>query len=301
MTAWLRQVERKRVPDNNWHLFPVFISAVLNTIGATTDGTDARRHYARLKEFYRGHGWFSDGPGDIFDYYNAWSIHYQLYWLHEVDSTWDPDFVSGSRREFLASYKYLFGPEGFPIIGRSVCYRMAAPVALVFGQESDPDVVAPSVARRALDVTWSHFIQNGGVRSGTVTQGFCGPDPRILDNYSGPASCLWALRSLIAAFALPADSQFWAGAPGTLPVETANYNVIIPELRWTITGDQQTRTILIRKPGESAASGIPLADYGLVRQMASAVLWRPFRPNNQRAKYQFDTYRSSKPFCGCQP
>src|ERR1019366_7266751 len=199
VVAWLRQVEGERGFDNNWHLFPVFVGALLNRLGVASDREDALRHYARFKDFYRGGGWFSDGPGQIFDYYNAWSIHYQLFWLNQVDPTWDPSFISQTRREFLETYQFFFGPRGFPIIGRSVCYRMAAPVALVFGQEYDSDIVTPGEARRALDVTWSFFIQHGGVRSGTITQGLCGPDPRILDNYSGPASCLWGLRSLIVA------------------------------------------------------------------------------------------------------
>jgi hypothetical protein len=186
-------------------------------------------------------------------------------------------------------------------MGRSVCYRMAAPVALVFGQQSDPDVVTPGEARRALDATWSHFVQKGGVRSGTVTQGLCGPDPRVLDNYSGPASCLWALRSLVAAFALPANSSFWVTEPGRLPVENASYRVAIPELGWTVTGDQETGVIRIHKPGESAPAGVALEDYGLARRIASAVSGRPFRPANHDAKYMLDTYDSSRPFCGCGP
>lgn len=301
VAAWLGQVEGKRVSDNNWHLYPVFINSVLNSVGAKSDRTDALQNYRRFKEFYRGDGWFSDGPGGVFDYYNDWSIHYQLYWLDQVDPTWDLDFISRSRRQFLVTYQYLFGPHGFPMIGRSVCYRMAAPVALIFGQQTDPDVVTAGEARRALDVTWSDFIRKGGVRSSSITQGFCGPDPRILDNYSGPASCLWGLRSLIVAFALPEDSRFWTAPPGKLPVETASYSVKIPELGWTITGNHSTGTIEIHKLGEPVPPNVALQDYGLVRRVASAVLWRPFRPENHEAKYGFDIYDSARPFCGCAP
>ena len=85
---------------------------------------------------------------------------------------------------------------------------MAAPSPLIFGQQTDPDEVPPAEARRALDATWSYFIQRDSLKGGNVTQGYCESDPRILDNYSGPASCLWALRSLILAYSMSSDSAF---------------------------------------------------------------------------------------------
>jgi len=300
VVGWLRQVERRRVSDNNWHLFPVFVSAVLRSLGEPAHRTDALRHYARFKQFYRGRGWFSDGPSEIFDYYNAWSMHYTLYWLARVDPDWDPLFIAEARRQFLATYRYLLGPSGFPIMGRSVCYRMAAPAILVLGQQTDPDVIAPAEARRALDAIWSYFIARGAVESGRVTQGYCGTDARVLDNYSGPASCQWALRSLIAAFAQPANSAFWTTAPGRLPVEQASYTITIPEACWTIVGKQTTGAIRIHKPGASPKL-LPLTDYGWARQLASTLLWRPFRPDNHDSKYTANTYDSAQPFCGCAP
>lgn len=300
VVAWLLEVETKRVPDNNWHLFPVLIHCVLEKFGIASDRQKALSHYGRFKEFYRGNGWFSDGPGEIFDYYNAWSMHYQLYWIDQVDAFWDHGFISSTRRDFLGTYRYLFGPRGFPVIGRSVCYRMAAPVALIFGQGSDPDVVAPEEARRALDITWSTFIQRGGVRAGNVTQGLCGPDPRVLDNYSGGASCLWALRSLVAAFAIPEASAFWRKPPGKLPIECRSYTIEIPELHWTIEGNQETGSIQIHKPGLTEPPVIPLTSYTILRRIAGFLLGYPFRPQNQQAKYDFATYDSLHPFCGCR-
>ena len=219
VVQWLRQSENRRVPDSNWHLFPVFINAVLRSLHVEAATVASRAHYARFKTFYRGDGWFSDGPADAFDYYNAWGIHYQLYWLDLVDPAWDHAFIAKTRTAFLATYPYLMGPSGFPILGRSVCYRMAAAAPLVFGQATNPDEISPVDARRAIDSVWRFFIRQGALEDGNVSQGYCGPDPRILDNYSGPASCLWALRSLIVAFALPSDAPLWRSPAGSLPVE----------------------------------------------------------------------------------
>lgn len=299
VARWLKQSEIHKVSDNNWHLFPVFIGVVLTSLNVSNDDASVRQNYARFKEFYRGDGWFSDGPDDTYDYYNAWSIQYQLYWLQQVDPQWDRDFILKSRSKFLASYPYLIGPRGFPVLGRSVCYRMAAPVPLIFGQQTNPDEISAPEARRALDATWSYFIERNALKDGNVSQGYCGSDPRILDNYSGPASCLWALRSLIVAFYMPGNSAFWAPSTGHLPVEEASYAVQIPAIRWTIIGDKTTGTIVVENRGKAAGPAIRLSDYGVVRHLATAFLWRPFRPDNTRAKYGRDSYSSAEPFCGC--
>jgi hypothetical protein len=296
VARWLFEVNGKRLPDNNWHLFVTFINAVLEKLGCPADHALALEHYERFKQFYRGDGWFSDGPGNIFDYYNAWGIHYQLYWLSQVAPEWDTDFISSARRQFAASYQYLVGFTGVPILGRSVCYRMGAVAPLIFASSNDG--VSPGLARRALDLTWKYFIRNGAVQSGNVTQGYCGPDARILDNYSGPASCLWALRSLVVAFYATPQSSFWQRSEESLPVEKGDFSFLIKATGWTVHGKKQTGTIEIDIPTKDSV-GTSLEPYGLWRRIASAVLWRPFRPNNTAAKYQRPRYTSNEPFCEC--
>jgi hypothetical protein len=169
----------------------------------------------------------------------------------------------------------------------------------VFGQEADGSEISSTEARRALDVTWSYFIRRGALKDGNVSQGYCGSDPRILDNYSGPASCLWALRSLIVAYYVPPKSPFWKDTAGSLPVEEADYKLEVPAIHWTITGDRSTGTIRVNRAGFTDVAKIQLNPYGAVRQLASAFLWRPFRPENSRAKYDQKLYSSAQPFCGC--
>lgn len=295
---WLQQSENHRVSDNNWHLFPVFIDAVLRSIRKENVSSFALYHYHRFKQFYRGDGWFSDGPGNVFDFYNAWAIHYQLFWLSQVDPNWDPEFIARTRREFIDGYKFVIGPIGLPIEGRSICYRMAAPAPLIIEQMTDPSVLPPAEARRALDATWSYFIGHRGLHDGNITQGYCGVDPRILDNYSGPASCLWGLRSLIIAFYNPPGSKFWSTRPGYLEVEKANFRKSIKTLGWTIVGQKATGLVSIEKNGV-APSASPLRPYGILRRIATATLWRPFRPDNTRAKYGLNRYTSQPTFWGC--
>lgn len=295
--SYLLQVNGKPIYDNNYHLFITFINVVLDKLGCPADLGLAHQHYARIKQFYRGNGWFSDSPGNVFDYYNAWGFHYQLYWLQQVDPKWDPEFITAARRQFVASYQYLVSTTGVPIWGRSVCYRMAAAAPLVYGSGDENSDVSPGVGRRALDVTWKYFISNGAVKNGNMTQGYCGADPRILDNYSGPASCLWGLRSLIVAFYKRPDSPFWSGEIGKLPIERGSYAVSVGPSGWRVVGNQGTGNVEIDLP--KGESNVPIQPYNWFRRFRSAVLGRPYRPENWDAKYGRNKYESARPFCGC--
>jgi hypothetical protein len=301
IATWLRGANGRQTADNNWHLFVVLVDAVLEDLGAGADRAELTRRYNRFKVFYRGNGWFSDGPAEKFDYYAAWGIHYPLFWLAQIDPAWDADFLRAARREFLATYKCLFGPNGFPIMGRSVCYRIAAPAPLVLGQSTDPDCVTPGEARRALDLTWRYCIAHGAVRDGTVTQGYGAADPRVLDNYSGPASCLWSLRSLVAAFFLDDDTPFWRSAGEPLPVERGDFAVRIPATGWTVHGVQRTGEIRI-ETGSGATSEAPvLRSYPFHRRILDRLLRRAGRPDNLEAKYGRGVYSNLQPFCGLRP
>lgn len=301
IVAWLNQVNNKRIPDNNWHLFVVQVNAVLAALGESHDAEEMRRHYQRAKAFYRGEGWFRDGemkdtPG--YDFYNAWGFHYHLQWLRRIDPGWDADFIDEAFAAFVSGYRYLIGPEGLPMMGRSACYRMAAPAPLVFAQEARPDLVSPGQARRALDATWQHFIRRGAVRGGNVTQGYHGRDPRLLENYSGPASCLWSLRSLVAAFALPDEHAFWRAAPQPLPVEISDYRIVIGPPQWTVVGEHSSGRISILT---GAGDDPTLQDPALRDRVAEFFSGKPRRPKNIAAKYHRARYESSDPYgTGCR-
>jgi hypothetical protein len=293
---WLIQVNGKRIPDNNWHLFVVQVNAVLASLGAPHDRAESDRHYARARAFYRGEGWFRDGeqadsPG--FDYYNAWGFHYHLQWLRRIDPERDADFIDRAFREFVATYRYFIGPAGVPMLGRSACYRLAAPVPLIFAQQAHPEQISPGEARRALDAVWQYFIRHGSVKHGNVTQGYFGPDPRLLEDYSGPASCLWSLRSLVAAFALPDDHAFWLGKPEPLPVERADYRVPVQVPGWTLMGNHASGRIGIETGHRDDP---PLEAYTLRDRLAGVFSKQPHRPKNIQAKYHRACYESTSPY-----
>jgi hypothetical protein len=167
-------------------------------------------------------------------------------------------------------------------------------------QLTEPDSVTPGEARRALDLSWRFFVARGALRAGTVTQGYCLPDPRILDNYSGPGSCLWSLRSLVAAFYVPDQSPFWTSPGDPLPVEQGDFTIQVPSTGWTITGNRATGDVVLDTGAAGHESASPLQDYPIHRRLVDRVLGRARRPGNTAAKYGGGRYSSIRPFCGSE-
>ena len=293
---WLLQVNHRQVPDNNWHLFVTYVDVVASALGYPADMNEARQHFDRFRSFYAGDGWFSDGPGKRFDYYNAWGIDYQLFWIDQADPGFAAGFIQKTIDTFAQNLTYLVGPEGLPIMARSLCYRMAVVAPLVLDQALPHPSVSAGEARRALRRTWTYFIQNDGVANGAISQGYCGFDPRLVDNYSGPASCLWGLRSLIVAFYLRPDSQFWIAPEEPLPVEQANYTVTIPAIGWTIEGRRPDKIVIHTG---STISSAKLEQEPVWWAVLDTLLGKAHRPENMSAKYNLAAYRSDHPFCGC--
>jgi hypothetical protein len=299
LAAWLYGVNGKQTVDNNWHLFVVLVNVILDDLGMPANLNEARRRYDRFKSFHIGGGWFKDGPNGHVDYYNAWGMHYSLYWIRRVAPGWDEKFLLNALAEFSGALKYFVGPTGIPIMGRSVCYRGAVAAPLVMASSDGAAVVSAGEARRALDIIWSFLVRNGGVVRGSVSQGYCSDDPRFLDSYSGPASCLWSLRSLVAAFVIPDNQLFWSESGEPLPVERGDFEFTITSIGWRIVGDHQTGDITLWIDANRGATKPKIEPYALFWRITDGLICRSRRPENSRAKYGAEFYSSSKPFTGC--
>jgi hypothetical protein len=292
IAAWLRQVDTAAVWPNNWRLLPVVVDVALQALGRTQDSRRAR--YAEFKQSYAGHGWFFDRPG-VVDFYNAWGVDYDLYWIRLMQPTFDREFIAGVLRDSALLTAYLIGPQGVPILGRSVCYRTAIPVPLLAGIEVEGAPVTPGVARRALDAVWSYFVAHGSLRNGALTQGYLDPDPRVVDAYTGTGSCHWGLRSLVLAYMQPADAPFWVAPTELLPIERGDYHLELPDLGWTVDGRRDTAEIVVRIARNRGPNKAPQA-HPTWRQLAEQVLRRPLRPPNRAAQYDSPEYSSATPF-----
>nr|WP_252736924.1 DUF2264 domain-containing protein [Zobellia galactanivorans] len=292
--SWLMQIRGKKHGDNNWNLFPVMVVKSLEALGMAEpkDVEVAHKKFERyIKKDYLGKGWFKDGEAPP-DYYNAWAIQYCLFWLNQMHPDFHSEFICKANADFSEFFKHFFGAEGFPMMGRSVCYRMAVPSPIIAASLLNQEVVSPGEALRALDYTWSYFISNGALSKGKVTQGFYSDDLSVLNLYSGAGSCLWSLRSLVTAFYVDSKTNLLEVEPQKLPVEIEDFQLRNDRIDWVISGDQETGVItleILSNPLEPVLGLKPYSNWDAFLE----ILWQyPHRPNNKKALYENRFYTS---------
>lgn len=163
--AWLADALTAEPWPCNWELFPVTVGGFLAATGHATEAARAARErgLARIETWYAGDGWYTDGPGRAFDYYNGWAMH--LYPVLEAHLSADARLLNrhGSRLEtHLADYARLFGADGAPLHqGRSLTYRMATTAPLWLGALTGRTPLSPGTTRRLASGTLRHFLDRG--------------------------------------------------------------------------------------------------------------------------------------------
>ena len=301
LLAWLRAAAGIHVFQGTWQLFPVLIERVVDYFGGSTAQTRARARtgYERFLALYRGDGWYYDMPRG-FDYYNAWGMHYAMFWIDQVDPSWDPERIRPRLVEFAEFFRHLVGPQGVPIMGRSLCYRLALPAPILAAALVAPERIAPGEAMRALDATWSYYIARGAVDGGRITQGICGDDPALVDGYTGPASCLWSLRSLVVAYYAQTRQAMFDVPRQPLPVERGDFSVRADVPGWTVDGSRADGHIRLRIDANAGAEPAPLQAYGVRNSIREWLAQAPRRPNNTAALYGRPEYGTAAPVSACE-
>jgi hypothetical protein len=303
VAAWLLQVNSVTTPDNNWLLFPVVVNFALDALGYADNTLSIAYAYKKFYEFkenYLENGWFFDKPSGV-DYYNAWGITYDIFWIHLLRPNFDREFILDVLTQSASLTAHLVGPKGIPIMGRSIIYRTAVSVPVLAASFIDSSDRAQGLARRAMDAVWRYFVARGCLRNGTLTQGYFDTDPRLVERYMDPGSSHWGLRSLVLAYMHRPGSAFWTAAHEPLPVEMADYCLEFPKLGWVIVGRTADCSIRIRIPGNQLAVIRPQA-YSIVAQIGERLARTPLRPHNHSVKYECAEYRSDNPLnLGRQP
>ena len=292
VSAWLRQVNSKETVRNNWLLFSVVVNAILANLGGETFTGGAG--YGEFKTHYLESGWFFDDVG-VVDFYNAWGISYDLFWIHLVQPAFDDRFLERVLAESAELTGHLISPKGIPIMGRSMCYRTAIPSPVVARTFLTKDPYIQGLGLRALDVTWRYFVAGNSLRDGGLTQGYLDTDLRFLDRYSGAGSCHWGLRSLTLAMMHFRGDDFWRTSASPLPVEQESFSMVLEKLKWKIVGDKNSGEILITVIDNPSAE-IAIQPYSKLRQWTEYVLRRPARPNNHAIEYGARQYSALHPF-----
>ncbi|WP_308271841.1 DUF2264 domain-containing protein [Kitasatospora sp. SUK 42] len=255
LVDWLSRMVGRSTRDNNHVLFQVVVEEFLDSLGALGDRTEIEAGLDRVDAWYRGDGWYQDGPvrrgdhrddadgvvrrgestydaGERFDYYNAWGFHYYtLLWSRIAGPR------GGARaavyrqrlRAFLAQYVRLFGADGAPVHhGRSLSYRFACLAPVWLGAEEDATPLPPGLTRRLANATLRHFVRNGAIdERGLLPLGWYRPFRPSAQAYSGPGSPYAASKGFLGLL-IPQDHPVWTAPEEELPVEHASRTTALP-------------------------------------------------------------------------
>jgi hypothetical protein len=236
--AWLGDALTAEPWACNWELFPVTVGGFLAEIGHEPEASAAAidRGLERIEEWYVGDGWYSDGPGRAFDYYNGWAMHlYPVLHAWLADDTRLLDLYGGRLSRHLRDYARLFGGDGAPMRqGRSLTYRFATTAPLWLGALTGRTPLSPGETRRLASGALRHFLDRGAVDGhGLLTLGWHGPDETVLQGYSGPASPYWASKGFVGLL-LPPDHEVWTAREEPGPTDRADAVTPVGPPNWLL-------------------------------------------------------------------
>ena len=208
---------------NNWLLFTGLTEAFLLQQGAQYDPFRTNIAKNKIKEWYTGDGWYSDGSKFSMDYYNSYVINPMMVAMLETLATKkraNQKEVDEALQRMIRHSEFcerIIGPDGtYPAFGRSVTYRTAAfqSLADVALREKLPAHVSPAQVRCALTAVHRNMYEGDQNfdANGWLVLGFNGHQPEAADGYTSTGSLYMATLSFLP-LGLPADNPFWTDAP----------------------------------------------------------------------------------------
>lgn len=230
----LDEVTRKRIIDgfissrkikpneSNWLMFSATVEAALLQFTGECQMEPIEYALKKHKEWYKGDGWYGDGPNFHLDYYNSYVIQPMLMDVLEVlhNKNLDPENFYELQQKRLIRYaeqqEKMISPEGtYPIIGRSVTYRFGAFQALaqVALRKELPLYIEPGQVRCALTAVMKRqLLPETFDKDGWLTLGVCGHQPELADSYVSTGSA-YLCAFIFLPLGLPADDPFWSQPP----------------------------------------------------------------------------------------
>ncbi|MFJ8590967.1 DUF2264 domain-containing protein [Streptomyces sp. NPDC093598] len=251
--AWLADALTAEPWPCNWELFPVTVGGFLAGIGHEPEASRAAidRGLERIEQWYVGDGWYTDGDGRKYDYYNGWAMH-----LYPVLHAWleqDERLLAlyGDRLDrHLRDYARLFGGDGAPMHqGRSLTYRFATTAPLWLGALTGRTPLPPGETRRLASGALKYFLERGAVDDrGLLSLGWHGPDASVLQGYSGPASPYWASKGFLGLL-LPPDHEVWTAPEEPAPAERADAVTPVGPPNWLLQSTRSDGVVRLHNHG----------------------------------------------------
>ncbi|OON80043.1 DUF2264 domain-containing protein [Streptomyces tsukubensis] len=250
---WFSGFVSARTWDNNWRLFQVVSEQFLASVGADYSQADIDGGLDRIEDWYVGDGWYTDGEGRNFDYYNGWAMHlYPLLWARmagEKDGGRAAVYKERLGR-FLTTYPQFFGADGAPVHqGRSLTYRFAVTAPAWMGALAECTPLAPGLTRRLASGAARYFVERGAPdEKGLLPLGWHGTFLPATQPYSGPASPYWASKGFLGLL-LPSDHAVWTEREQPLPVEVADQYTALPAPGWLLHGTRDDGIVRLANHG----------------------------------------------------
>lgn len=224
----VRELKSSRVikpSETNWLFFSAMVEAALYEF--TGECEQSRIDYAFSKfmnEWYKGDGFYGDGPAFHMDYYNSFVIQPMMMQIldvlkkHNLPGAEYYDVEKERFSRYAEIQERMISPEGtFPIVGRSLAYRFGAFQALsdVSLRHALAQHITPAQVRCALTAVMKRQISAPGTfdANGWLRPGFCGHQPHIGEGYISTGS-LYLCSGVFVALGLSETDEFWS-APDT--------------------------------------------------------------------------------------
>ena len=204
---------------NNWLLFAAMNETFLFSVGEEYDPARVNIARNKIREWYVGDGWYSDGAKFSMDYYNDYVIHPMLVDMLKVlldkKRVAQAEYDEALKRMIRHSEfsERIISPQGtYPAFGRSITYRTAAfqTLSQVALMEKLPTHIQPAQVRCALTAVFKNMYEGNQNfdSNGWLVLGFNGHQPGIADTYTSTGSLYMATLGFLA-LGLPASHAFW--------------------------------------------------------------------------------------------
>lgn len=218
----IKELKSSRVikpSETNWLFFSAMVEAALKEFAGEWEFERVRYALDRHQEWYKGDGWYGDGPDFHLDYYNSFVIQPMMVEIlavmkkHGAKGAELYDIQLSRYARFAEQQERLISPEGtYPVIGRSLAYRFGAFQALSDAAYRNilPEKVNPSQVRGALSAMIARQINAPGTfnEDGWLRVGFAGYQPSIGETYISTGS-LYLCSAVFIALGLPETTPFW--------------------------------------------------------------------------------------------
>ena len=207
--------------ESNWLFFSAIIEAALYEFYGEWDRSKVDYAFHRFfDEWYKGDGLYGDGEFFHMDFYNSFVIQPMLMQIlavlakHDLGTSELLDIESERYSRYAAIQERLISPEGtYPIVGRSIAYRLGAFQALSDAayRHMLPEIVEPAQVRCALTAVIDRQMSAPDTfnSDGWLNVGFCGHQLHMGEDYISTGSLYLCCAGFIA-LGLPESDPFWS-------------------------------------------------------------------------------------------